>query len=418
MYRKTIKITGLILAIAVIAVTFSAPVQNFSSIPIQFKMIEGQIAELNFSSVIETVLHENDEVIAVSGNELQTLRTGYSNVTFKLFGLLPIKRVQVQVLPETKLYPGGHSIGVKLKSEGVMVVGFYLVDVENQKVSPAEQANIKVGDYILKVNGKKVSDVASITGQINNGEAMEMEVRRNDKIFTTTIQPQLDSKTKNHRIGLYIRDSAAGVGTLTFYDPRSNMYGALGHVITDMDTGQPIQVGSGEIFPSKVTSIDKGQKGKPGEKRCVIGNDSEKMGNILSNNSLGIYGKLTDFPKEYFESELLPIALAHDVKTGPAHIYTVVKGDKVEKFDIEIVNVIPQRFSSTKGMVIKVTDERLLAITGGIIQGMSGSPIIQNGKIVGAVTHVFVNDPTMGYGCYIEWMLKEANDSASALDAA
>ncbi|OEF98456.1 SpoIVB peptidase [Desulfuribacillus alkaliarsenatis] len=418
MYRKTKKIIGLILAIVVVTGALSTPFQEFSSIPLQLRLFEGQMANLNVSSLIETVLDDNQEVIAVSGTEIQTLRTGMTDITFKLFGLLPIKRVQVQVLPETKLYPGGHSIGVKLKSEGVMVVGFYLVDVEDKKVSPGEQANLRVGDYILSINGQKVSDVSSITNFVDGNRKLEMEVKRNDRIFTTTVEPQLDSKTNNHRLGLYIRDSAAGVGTLTFYDPKTNMYGALGHVITDMDTGQPIEVGSGEIFSSRVTSIDKGQKGKPGEKKCTIGSDSDRLGNILANNSLGIYGKLTDIPNDYFGDAPLPIALAHDVKTGPAHIYTVVKGEKVERFDIEIVNVIPQRFSSTKGMVIRVTDERLLAITGGIIQGMSGSPIIQDGKIVGAVTHVFVNDPTMGYGCYIEWMLKEAIENKDINKAA
>ncbi|OEH85946.1 SpoIVB peptidase [Desulfuribacillus stibiiarsenatis] len=402
---------------AIIAVTFSTPVQNFHSIPVQFKMFEGQSTDLNFYSVIETHTN-NQEVLAVSGTELKTIKTGVSELTFKLFGVLPIKKVHVQVLPETKLYPGGHSIGVKLKSEGVMVVGFYLIDGEDKKVSPGEQANIKVGDYILSINGEKVNDVSIISKFIDTDKPLEMEVRRNDRTFKTVVEPMYDAKAKNHRIGLYIRDSAAGVGTLTFFDPRTKMYGALGHVITDMDTGQPIEVGSGEIFPSKVTSIDKGQKGKPGEKRCVMGNDDERLGNIISNNSLGIYGKLTDVPKDYFAQEPLPIALAHDVKTGPAKIYTVVNGDKIEQYDIEVVNVIPQRFSSTKGMVIRVTDERLLNQTGGIIQGMSGSPIIQDGKIIGAVTHVFVNDPTMGYGCYIEWMLKEANDNAKVFDAA
>ena len=411
---------GLIMVIAIVMITLSTPVQDFNSFPIHFKMVEGQIADLNFSAFIETVIEDN-EIIAVSGTELHTVNKGMADITFKLFGLLPIKRVQVQVLPETKLYPGGQSIGVKLKAEGVMVVGFYKIETDNQNISPAEAADIKIGDYILKVNGEAVKDVTSITKLLDTSQSLEMEVKRHDRIFTTVVHPRLDKKTKSHKVGLFIRDSAAGVGTLSFYDPRTNMYGALGHVITDMDTGQPIAVGSGEVFSSEVTSIDKGEKGKPGEKRCKISSDSEQIGNITLNSSLGIYGKLTDIPKDFLQEEPMPIALAHDVEVGQAQIYTVVNGDKVEKFDIEIVNVIPQRFSSTKGMVIKVTDERLLAVTGGIIQGMSGSPIIQNGKIVGAVTHVFVNEPTMGYGCYIEWMLKEANDNInniSTYDAA
>ncbi|MGE5702682.1 MAG: SpoIVB peptidase, partial [Clostridia bacterium] len=215
-----------------------------------------------------------------------------------------------------------------------------------------------------------------------------------------------------YRMGLYIRDSAAGVGTLTFYEPKSGAYGALGHVISDVDTGQAIVVGDGQIVQASVTSIEKGESGNPGEKFARFYNESVVLGNITKNTPFGIFGKMKESPKRSYYQEAIPVALAEQVQEGPAKILTVVDGQRVEEFDIEIVNVVKQHFPATKGMIIRVTDKRLLDKTGGIVQGMSGSPIIQNGKLVGAVTHVFVNDPTSGYGCFIEWMLQDAGLSS------
>jgi stage IV sporulation protein B len=207
---------------------------------------------------------------------------------------------------------------------------------------------------------------------------------------------------------MYIRDSAAGVGTLTFYDPKHKVYGALGHVITDMDTGKPIRVGDGKVVKSNVTSIQKGESGEPGEKRAIFFQENQVIGNIQKNTPFGIFGKMNSPPGEGLMNREIPVALAEQVTEGPAKILTVVDGQKVEQFDIQIVHVLRQKFPATKGLIIKVIDPRLLEKTGGIVQGMSGSPIIQNGKLVGAVTHVFVNDPTSGYGTFIEWMLQDA----------
>jgi stage IV sporulation protein B len=175
-----------------------------------------------------------------------------------------------------------------------------------------------------------------------------------------------------------------------------------------MDTQTPIPIGDGTIVHSNVTSISKSQNGEPGEKRASFTNDSKVLGNIVKNTPFGIFGKMNAAPEHGLHKEAIPVAFAEEVKEGPAYIYTVVSGQKVEKFDIEVVHVTKQDFPATKGMVIKITDPRLLEKTGGIVQGMSGSPIIQNGKVIGAVTHVFVNDPTSGYGCFIEWMLQDA----------
>ncbi len=194
---------------------------------------------------------------------------------------------------------------------------------------------------------------------------------------------------------------------MTFYEPKTKKYGALGHVISDMDTKKPIVVEDGQIVKSTVTSIEKGRNGTPGEKLARFSADREIIGNITVNSPFGIFGKLNKNITNGILDKPMPIALSHQVEEGPAQILTVVSGNEVEAYDIEIVSTIPQKFPATKGMVIKVVDKKLLNETGGIVQGMSGSPIIQNNKVVGAVTHVFVNDPTSGYGVHIEWMLHE-----------
>ena len=306
--------------------------------------------------------------------------------------------------------PGGQSIGVKLNTLGVLVVGHHLVTVNSEKVSPGESAGIKVGDIITKINGKKIDNIAEVAPVVDKAgkkeESLQLSVQRGQEKFDTSLQPILD-KDKSYKLGLYIRDSAAGIGTMTFYEPKTKKYGALGHVISDMDTKKPIVVEDGQIVKSTVTSIEKGRNGTPGEKLARFSADREIIGNITVNSPFGIFGKLNKNITNGILDRPMPIALSHQVEEGPAQILTVVSGNEVEAYDIEIVSTIPQKFPATKGMVIKVVDKKLLNETGGIVQGMSGSPIIQNNKIVGAVTHVFVNDPTSGYGVHIEWMLHE-----------
>lgn len=220
--------------------------------------------------------------------------------------------------------------------------------------------------------------------------------------------PQYDTDDQEFQIGLYIRDTAAGIGTMTFYEPNSKKYGALGHIISDMDTRKPVEINDGTIVKSKVTEIQKGENGVPGEKRANFDVNESELGNITKNTPFGIFGTLNGKVEKSKWNEPMPIALPNQVKEGPAKILTVIDGEKVEAFDVEIVNTVAQESPATKGLILKIVDDRLLEATGGIVQGMSGSPIIQDGKVIGAVTHVFVNDPTSGYGVHIEWMLNEA----------
>jgi stage IV sporulation protein B len=374
-------------------------------------MFSGQSVLLDLPEELKTK-SSHPEITAVDGKFLESRKTGISSVTLSLFGKIPYKTMDVAVLPEIKVIPGGQSIGVKLNSKGVLVVGFHAVQTAEGNRSPAEKAEIHIGDYIVKINGQAVQNVKDVGEAVTEAgkqkKKLNVTLLREGKEHTVVLTPLYDVKDKSYRIGVYVRDSAAGVGTLTFYDPQKHVYGALGHVISDVDTGQPIQISNGKIVHSTVTSIQKGESGEPGEKRAIFFREDQVLGNINKNTPFGIFGEMPSLPGHGMINQPIPIALADQVKEGPAQILTVVEGQKVERFNIEISHRMKQNHPATKGLIIKVTDPRLLEKTGGIVQGMSGSPIIQDGKLVGAVTHVFVNDPSSGYGTYIEWMLQDA----------
>ncbi|OIJ20319.1 SpoIVB peptidase [Anaerobacillus alkalidiazotrophicus] len=406
------KIIGVILLVFVISIGFYKPIQKYVSIPKELVLIEGQQEDLqkafpvfNLSSQSDFV-KVNEDTFTVEG-----AKQGDANVTVTVGGA-PVKNVNVKVLKDIRVIPGGQSIGVKLNTLGVLVVGHHLVDSKDGEKSPGEIAEIEVGDIITKINGKKIENMTQVTPFVQEAgekkEPLKLEIMRENEILKKELTPIKAKGESSYRLGLYIRDSAAGVGTLTFFHPNTNKYGALGHVISDMDTQKPIIVNDGQIVSSLVTSIEKGSNGDPGEKLARFTNDRKVLGTITKNSPFGIFGELHDPIKNNVLDQAMPITLSHQVKEGPAQILTVVEGEEVRKFDIEIVSSVPQKFPATKGMVIKVTDPELLEATGGIIQGMSGSPIIQDGKVVGAVTHVFVNDPTSGYACHVEWMLQEA----------
>jgi len=420
------RVCGLILVFMVCFIGMSTPMQQIVAFPNELRLFTGQLKSVQYSVPVQAELTVDPEVLQVNGSSehshsvslkeplsLNSYRSGQTLMKVKLFGKIPFKTVKVDVVPDLKVVPGGQTIGVKVNSAGVLVVGHHQVtDQAGQKHSPGEAAGLRLGDLIVSINKEKVENVkqlGEISGKYNaSKKPLNITYVRNGKTFHTKLSPIYDGEDQSWRIGLYIRDSAAGVGTLTFYAPDQGVYGALGHVITDMDTGTPIVVGKGEILQSSVTSINKSQNGDPGEKRAHFVKERKILGNIERNTPFGIFGKMNEMPTHSFNEDALPVAFAEDVKEGPAQILTVLNGQKVERFDIEVVHVTKQAAPATKGMVIKITDERLLNKTGGIVQGMSGSPIIQDGKLIGAVTHVFVNDPSSGYGCFIEWMLQDA----------
>ncbi|MFA9555990.1 SpoIVB peptidase [Evansella sp. AB-rgal1] len=406
------KCVGAILLVLLFSAAFYPPLQHYIETPHHLVFFEGQ--EYNVPTSIPALATNNASIEIETEDGVTKLKGKQADKSSVQFGIgkIPLRSMDVTVLPELKVIPGGQSIGVRVQTEGVLVVGHHLIETQDGSVSPGEIAGIEVGDIITKMNGVKIEEMNDINPVVqDSGEIdgpIQVEIKRDGKSYKKELQPIKGKTDENFRLGLYIRDSAAGVGTLTFYEPQSKKYGALGHVISDMDTKKPIEVNEGEIVSSKVTSIEKGMTGEPGEKLARFSSDRKVLGDIQKNSPFGIFGKLHDDIDNGKLNKPMDIGLSHQVKEGPAEILTVVEGDKVKRFDIEIVSSTEQKFPATKGMVIKVTDPELIEATGGIVQGMSGSPIIQNDRIIGAVTHVFVNDPTSGYGCHIEWMLQEA----------
>lgn len=306
---------------------------------------------------------------------------------------------------------GGQSLGIVLKSEGAIVVGFTpVLTADGQELYPAREAGVAIEDMLIAINDQQVSynqEVADLIDELGRtGQPVELTLRRDGALKKLPVEPALCEESGTWRIGLYIRDANAGIGTLTFYDPATGAYGALGHRVED-NSEEGATAGIGRVLAAQVQYIQNSVDGEPGEKVGVF-DSSSLNGTIVKNTDLGIYGLLEQPVANSLYPQPLPVAKASEVKSGPATMLTVLEGETLEEFEIEITRVSPQKRSADKGMVIKICDERLLAKAGGIVQGMSGSPIIQDGKLVGAVTHVFVNDASSGYACFAEWMLEEA----------
>ncbi|WP_246476575.1 SpoIVB peptidase [Salicibibacter cibi] len=393
------KMLGAILLIAVMSLGFLQPVQSWIQLPDQLTMTPGE----------ETSATENFENKVPSMFSVENQKEDAIQVTA---GSTPIKNITKNKEPRIEVIPGGQSVGVRLSAQGVMVVGFHALHTEQGQQSPAEVAGIQKGDIIVTIDKQPVEDLTEVTSILNSpddSKAIQIELIRNGERIVKDVEPSVTASEESKQLGMYIRDSSAGVGTMTFFDPDTGQYGALGHVISDVDTKRPVSIHEGEITRSSVKSIERGKNGIPGEKQASVANKQDVLGTITKNNTFGIYGQLNEgHDLENEEQEPMPIAYAEEVEEGPAKILTVVENEEVEAFDVEVIRSSPQKHAATKGMVLKVTDDRLLEKTGGIVQGMSGSPIIQDDKIIGAVTHVFVNDATAGYGSHIEWMLDEA----------
>lgn len=359
----------------------------------------------------ELIKYDPDKSITVSSNEI-----GEYFLDIKLFGFLPLKTVKVSVIPEIKVYPGGQAIGVLLKSNGIIVVESSFVEgADGHRYFPGQKAGIEVGDRIIEINGNPVNDKYKLLSYIQkyrkSNQIYLKIVKKNGDIKEINLSP-VKSRNGDYMIGLYVDDGVAGVGTLTFYDESSNDYAALGHLITESTAGIEIELRTGHIVEANISGITGGVNGVPGEKLGTFFQTKDILGNIKSNNNFGIYGKLIKTPSinnSYFDKPL-PVAVRSSVQSGPAHMYTVIEGDKIEEFDVYIEKVYRQHSPAAKSMIIKITDPELNKLTGGIVQGMSGSPLVQNNMLIGAVTHVFINNPQRGYGVFAEWMIKNTNN--------
>lgn len=334
------------------------------------------------------------------------------NIKLKLFGILPLKTIKISKIKDVKIYPGGSAIGIKLSTEGVLVVGYSDINSSDDRgklESPAKAQGMLIGDVIVKINDKDIDNSVDFVKMVRSidEEIIEIEFIRDNNIYIKDLS--LEKEEDGYKLGLWIRDSTAGIGTLTFYHKESNTYGALGHPITDGDTNEPFLIKDGDILDATIMNVRRGEKGLPGELKGLFNNENNSLGSINKNTNSGIYGKVeNDIISEKY-NEPLSIGLRNEIVEGPAEIITTIDENGPEKYCVEIIKILPQDEAGPKSMVIKVTDEKLLEKTGGIVQGMSGSPIIQNNKIIGAITHVLVNKPDVGYGIYIEWMLQDSD---------
>lgn len=329
--------------------------------------------------------------------------TGKIDLSLNLLDKIPLKEISVNVIPKVKVIPLGNAIGLKLYTEGVLIVG--MSEIEGKR--PYEFSGIKEGDRIISIDDKKIETTEDLIETVNASKGKEVSIKyvRENSEEVTNITP-VQTKQNEYKLGLWVRDATAGVGTASFYIPSTGMFASLGHGITDIDTGDLITISNGELVSTNIVSIQKGEKGKPGEIKGSI-EGSSKIGEVYKNTSFGIFGKVSNKNSLKITENEMEILNRDEIKKGEAQIICELEDGKKEYYNIEIQRIYTANNKDNKSMLIKITDERLLEKTGGIIQGMSGSPIIQNGKFVGAVTHVLVNDPTTGYGVFADMMLKQ-----------
>lgn len=330
-------------------------------------------------------------------------------VDLNLFGIVPIKSAEVEVISAQNVIPLGDPFGVKIFTDGVLIVGITPVETEDGPATPAKEAGMQTGDVILAINGQTVAtnnDVASLIEQCG-GEKLSFSLRRDQTSLTVDLLPRKGSDG-TYKAGLWVRDSSAGIGTLTFYYPENNVIAGLGHGVCDVDTGELLPVLTGELVGAQVLGVTKSQAGATGELKGRF-NGPEKIATLLENCNKGVYGLCENGYS--CNNQPVTVAMRQQVQTGDAQILCSADGT-VRAYDINIVSIRLKDDDTLQNMVIEVTDSELLELTGGIVQGMSGSPILQNGMLVGAVTHVFVNQPTKGYAIFAETMLKEAQSFA------
>lgn len=390
-----------------------------NAVPEKISLRQGDVFSCQLSSFVQTGSNQLQNQLAVSGSgtrrlvadnggnlAVNTQNPGVYEFDLSLFGIVPIKSVSVEVQQPLELAVGGNLIGLRMDTDGVAVVGLsYVIGKDNQRSTPLEDAGLAVGDRILTMNGQQVNSIDELEKIVSQSEgtAIQVDYVRDNQSLSTSIQPTLCADG-SYKIGAWVRDSTAGIGTMTFYNPENNTFGALGHAITDVDTGMPIKISDGNVLHCTINSVSKSERGTPGEIHGGL-DRSYVMGKIYGNCGSGIFGTMEAAP-EGSGSMVLPVASKFSVSTGPATILCSLDGTRVKEYQIHIEKTNTNS-DSTKGLVIEITDPELLKETGGIVQGMSGSPIIQNGRLVGAVTHVFINNPTKGYGIFIENMLDD-----------
>lgn len=382
---------------------FSSYVWLLDAIPGSVCIAYGQQLNITEGLPVTSQIRSVDGTVASNG----TMPSGSYEMECRLFGLIPVKDVTVHIVEDTEVIPCGIPFGLYIEMEGVLVVE--VCDLEQNGIqvdSPASHI-LKAGDYITAVNHISITAKDELQEAVaqSQGTELELTVMRDGEAFECKVVPVYTDNDR-YQIGVWIRDDLAGIGTLTYIDG-TGTFGALGHGITDMDVDHLVNILDGTAYQANILSIIRGEKGKPGE---LVGqihyNQANRLGQITKNTNNGIFGSLESVPDSLKEAEPMQIGFKQEIETGPAQILATINQDRT-LYDIEITKVDVNTQESNKGISFRVTDEKLIQETGGIIQGLSGAPILQNGKVIGAVTHVFVNDPCKGYGIFIENMLEQ-----------
>ena len=410
--KKPKILLGIIAVILLITLVYTS---NIISMPNSIVLFENENLKLNtiFGINIEKINNvnlNNYRTIQTSTGGIKT-NTQTTNLAVNLFGL-KIKEISVNVIENTEVVPLGNIVGLKLYTSGVLVVGMSEISgKDSNKYRPYETSEIKEGDMIVEIDKKTVTSTNELIKCVNssNGKEIEITFVRDGKILETSITP-VKTKNNNYKLGLWVRDTAAGVGTVTFYDPETGSFASLGHGIVDSDTEKLVDISTGEFTTTEIVSITKGENGNPGRIQGTIDGQT-KIGTIYKNTPFGVYGKLTNISALNIDkNKKVEVALRDEIKTGKASIICTLENNVRKEYEVEVQKIYLNNNIDNKSMLIKVTDKELLEKTGGIIQGMSGSPILQNGKLIGALTHVLVSDPTKGYGVFAELMVKQMKD--------
>lgn len=405
--------TGAILACAVALINFSYPARQLRNLPETVFLDSGngnQIPEI-FGSDFTKNNRKSALNAALSQNE--SLEKG--KISLKLFDSLVLREIPIYTDKRAELYPGGDIIGISIKTKGVLIVGSgSFINSDGKKRCPMQAAGLKPGDIILNYGGREIATSEELQSAVNTlREGADITVERNGKIFTFGIVPEI-CENGSAMIGAWVRDSAVGIGTLSFTEKDTGKTAALGHAVVDADTGKIIKVSGGRMVLAKIFGIMKGEAGRPGELQGTFFASSRRMGSIENNTDFGIYGRMDARKLKNQSVQALPVAFPNEVHKGRAYIMSNVDGSGIQKYECRIIRAAVQKTPEPKGLVIEITDERLINTAGGIVQGMSGSPIIQDGRLAGVVTHVFINDPKKGYGVYAYWMYKIMNENANA----
>ena len=386
------------------AIMFSLAFYTKQTVGESYKLYSGEELDLGVKIPV-TAVYEKAEF--AGENLSKQVGTSFS-VNLKLFGFFPVSSVRCSVVDDTYVAVLGSPFGIRLYTNGVLVVEVSDVDAAEGNVSPAKNAGIEKGDLIISVDGQKVSSNEEISKIIeaSNGKTLAVEIKRESKTFTVKFTPKKSVQTGKYRAGIWVRDSSAGIGTLTFYAPSCSVAAGLGHGVYDSDTGVLLPVSGGQLVGADIFSVEKGKAGTPGELKGRF--NSSLIASLDYNCAMGVYGSV--YGSISADTDLVPVALKQEIKDGDAQIICTVNGEGPKTYSCKIKRRNLSDNESIQNMIIEITDERLLSLTGGIVQGMSGSPIIQNGKLIGAVTHVLIDDPTKGYAIFAETMLDVAQN--------